>query len=103
MKYLYTNNPDKYCHDFGDNVHGRPVHDSEERNLIDLGWVRDASKLPKTESKEVKETEEESVLSRDELAKSLGISLHDDEGKKLHYKLIDSAIKEAQANEHNEG
>ena len=56
-----------------------------------------------TVKKETKEaTKEESVLSRDDLAESLGISLVDEEGKKLHYKLIDSAIKEAQANEHNE-
>lgn len=105
MKFLYTTNPDKHCHDFKDGTYGRPAHGYELSKLLSEGWVFDVNKLAKESDskKETKEaTKEESVLSRDDLAKSLGISLVDEDGKKLHYKLIDSAIKEAQANEHNE-
>ena len=102
MIYLFTNEPDEHCHEIN-GVYGRPVHNYEKKALISKGWVKNASELSKAESKEVEETEEEAVLSRDDLAESLGIDLFDAEGKKLHYKLIDSAIKEAQANEHNEG
>lgn len=105
MKFLYTNNPDKHCHDFGNGVYGRPVHTSSVAKLLSEGWVRNEKLLAKkSDSKEEakKTTKEESVLNRDELAESLGISLVDDEGKKLHYKLIDTAIKKAQLNEHNE-
>jgi len=104
MQYLYTNNPDKLCHKHK-GAWGRPVNTCDIDDLLAKGWVRNADKLPKESNseEEAKEaTQEESVLSRDELAVSLGINLLDADGKKLHYKLIDSAIKEAQANEHHE-
>ena len=107
MKFLYTTKPDKYCHDFGEGVHGRPVHTSKIKEMLDKGWVRDAKQLTKesgSSKAETKEaTKEKGLLGRDELAKSLDIKLTDDEGKKLHYKLIDGLIEKAQANEHNEG
>lgn len=101
MRFMYTTTPDKHCHDFGNGVYGRPVFQDQEAGLIKKGWVFNENKLPKTEKAE--ETKEEvKNLSRDELAESLGVSLFDEDGKKLHYKLIDRAIKEAQNGEHNE-
>ena len=105
MKFLYTNNPDKYCHDFGEGVHGRPVHTSKIKEMLTNGWVRNAKQLSKESNSKEKTKEapkEKVVLTRNELAESLGVSILDEQGNKLHYKLIDSAIKEAQANEHNE-
>ena len=86
----------------------KPVHTTQQPAYIKDGWSfkKGATHAKESDSKaEAKEApKEESVLSRDELAESLGISLYDEDGKKLHYKLIDSAIKEAQSNgEHNEG
>ena len=106
MKFLYTTNPDKYCHDYGEGVHGRPVHTSKIKEMLAKGWVRNANELSKeSNSKEkAKEAPKEKVilLTCNEVAKSLGVSILDEQGNKRHYKLIDSAIKEAQANEHNE-
>ena len=105
MKFLYTTKPDDHCHDFKDGTFGRPVHTTEMKALIEKGWVRNANELAKESNskKETKEaTKEESVLSRDDLAESLGISLVDEDGKKRHYKLIQADIDKAQADEHNE-
>lgn len=101
MRYLYTNQPDERCHEIN-GVYGRPVFRHEEAKLKKLGWVSNAEQLPKAESKEVKETKKENVLSREELAESLGVSLYDEGGKKRHYKLIQADIEKAQADEHNE-
>jgi len=106
MKFLYTSNPDKFCHDYGEGVHGRPVHTSKIKEMLAKGWVRNAKQLSKESNSKEKAKEapkEKVVLTRNELAESLGVSILDEQGNKLHYKLIDSAIKEAQANEHNEG
>jgi hypothetical protein len=93
MQYLYTNKPDKHCHKVK-GVFGRPVQTCHIEELLKAGWVRDPSKVQTEEKKP----------GRDELALSLGIDLFDEDGNKLHYKLIDSAIKEAQNNvEHKEG
>ena len=101
MRYMYTNKPDDTCHEIN-GVYGRPVFLQEEAKLKKLGWTLNANQLQQTKSEEVKEAEEEAVLSRDELAESLGISLVDEEGKKRHYKLIQADIEKAQADEHNE-
>lgn len=98
MKYLYTDKPDDWCHEIKGfkGVYGKPVHDKDRSNLLKKGWQR----LPE----QVAPIDQEPELDRDELALSLGIDLFDENGKKKHYKLIDSAIKEAQSNvEHKEG
>ena len=102
MRYMYTDKPDETCHEIN-GVYGRPVFNHEESKLKKLGWSLNPNDVRKAESKEVKEAEKESVLSRDELAESLGVSLYDEEGKKRHYKLIQADIEKAQENEHNEG
>ena len=106
MQYLYTTEPDERCKEVSQGIYRRVVQSYQVEELKAKGWVKDASKLTKkSDSKEeAKETaQEESVLTRDELAKSLGIPLHDDEGKKRHYKLIQGDIEKAQADEHNQG
>ena len=105
MKYMYTNEPDKLCHAIN-GVMGRPVGTLEQKKLKLEGWVFDASKLTKesnskAETKEAKK--EESVLTRKEKAAKYGVSVTDENGNKIHYKLLDGLIEEAQANEHNEG
>lgn len=99
MRYMYTNKPTEGCHYFGGSVYGKPVFPNFQERLLIQGWVFDVSKLPETEK--VKETEE-APLSRDERAESLGIPLHDANGKKRHWKLIQGDI-EAHDDEHNEG
>ena len=104
MKYMYTNNPDKLCHAIN-GVMGRPVGTFEQKTLITKGWVFDVNKLAKkSDSKaEAKETKkEESVLTRNEKADKYGVKITDDQGNKIHYKLLDGLIEQAQANEHNE-
>jgi hypothetical protein len=83
----------------------KPVHGYLCAEHLSQGWTYHYVEAKQSNSKkEAKETEKkESVLTRNELAKSLGVAVKDKDGKPLHYKLIDSAIKEAQANEHNEG
>jgi hypothetical protein len=101
MRYLYTNSPDESCHEiYG--VYGRPVHEYEKKGLLAKGWVQNVSELSKTEVEETEEKKDKAT-ERKLLAESLGVAVVDEEGKPLHYKLIDSAIKEAQENEHNQG
>ena len=101
MIYLYTDKPDDTCHEIN-GVYGRPVHSYEKESLLKKGWVKNASQLSKAKSEKAEETKTQAEL-RKELAREFNIPVADSEGKPLHYRLIDSAIKEAQANEHNEG
>ncbi len=105
MKYLFTNNPDDGCHEIN-GVYGRPVHQSQIPKLLRMGWKSNASDLPQAEEVKKEETKVEvkdKATQRKELAISLNVPIVDEDGEPLHYKLIDSAIKEAQeANEHNE-
>ena len=64
----------------------KAVHTAQLKTYLADGWTYHKAE-PKQEPKE---------LSRDELAESLGLNILDEDGKKLHYKLIDSLIKEAQ-------
>ena len=107
MKYMYTNEPDKLCHAIN-GVMGRPVNTSDQKALGAKGWVFDASKLAKKEgggSKETKEAtqEKDGVLTRNEKAAKYGIKITDENGNKIHYKLLDGLIEQAQADEHNQG
>ena len=107
MRYMYTTEPDKLCHAIN-GVMGRPVGTLEQKTLKTKGWVFDASKLAKKESggskAEAKEAtkEKDGVLTRNEKAAKYGIKITDDKGNKIHYKLLDGLIEQAQADEHNE-
>lgn len=100
MKYLYTDKPDEGCHEV-DGVYGRPVHSHQVTKLLRLGWKANVADVPSTK-KSKKETTKDSATIRKELALSLGVAITDENGDPLHYKLIDSAIEKAQADEHNE-
>jgi hypothetical protein len=84
------------------NGQGKAVHNYQFNELKANGWsFSNDSSLVKKEMPSFADLKKD--LSRNELAESLGISMVGEDGKKLHYKLIDSAIKEALADEHHEG
>ena len=45
MKYLYTTNPDKHCHEVAPGVWGRPTHTTEQPKLRKAGWVYHINEL----------------------------------------------------------
>lgn len=100
MKYLYTDKPGEGCHEVN-GVYGRPVHSHQVTKLLRAGWKANPADLPKAKESK-KEAKKDSATMRKELALSLNVAITDDNGDPLHYKLIDSAIEKAQANEHNE-
>lgn len=58
MKYLYTTNPDKHCHEVAPGVWGRPAHTSEQAKLRKLGWVDSIHKLKEADHGLRKDEEE---------------------------------------------
>ena len=104
MKYMYTNEPDELCHAIN-GVMGRPVGTLEQKTLKLKGWVFDASKVKESNRKaEAKEApkEEDGLLTRNEKAAKYGVKITDENGNKIHYKLLDGLILKAQSNEHKE-
>lgn len=81
----------------------KPVQEYMCSVLLKEGWTYHRAETKESDSKEETEEVKDKATARKELAESLGVAVVDEEGKPLHYKLIDSAIKEAQENEHNEG
>lgn len=96
MIYLYTKTKTEDVHEVKAGIYGRPVHTHEIKKLMSKGWARNPADLLDIEPPKPEKT-------REEVAEELGISIYDEDGKKLHYKLIDSAIQEHLKNEHNEG
>ena len=87
MKYMYTDKPDDTCHKIN-GVYGRPVNTQEQLKLKAKGWK---FKPEEVEKKEVKK--EPVKLSIPEQAKALGIDTVDEDGKKIHYKLLAKSIE----------
>lgn len=108
MRYLYTNNPDEWCHKVADGVYGKPVQASQQAALMAKGWKLKPEQIEvsneKSKSQEsTEEATQEKVLSRDEQAELLSIPLIDDEGNKRHWKVVQADIDKALSDEHNEG
>ena len=51
MQYLYTNDPDKDCHEVSPGVFGRPVHTSEQPKLKRRGWAMDPGAVTPAQKK----------------------------------------------------
>lgn len=100
MKYLYTTDPDDFCHEI-EGVYGRPAHDDEVKRLLAEGWKRHAHELQQVSEIEDEEEADESKengqeLTLEEKASLLGIDLFKDDGKKKHHKTLAKEIREAE-------
>lgn len=78
MRYMYTNKPDKTCHEIN-GTYGRPVNRTEERVLSRLGW---------TLQPVVKKAEK----SMKEQALELGLPVEEN-GKPIHHKTLAKMIE----------
>jgi hypothetical protein len=45
MRYLYTTEPDKHCHEVEKGIYGRPVHTSGQSKLLKAGWSNSVESL----------------------------------------------------------
>jgi hypothetical protein len=88
MRYMYTTEPTEDCHQF-DGVWGKPVHTSEQKKLLKLGWRFDPNGLrnERQEAKQEGQRQEESVDTEEDVLEEARQLYEEQFGKRPHHKM----------------
>tara|TARA_R110000803_G_scaffold108251_1_gene176507 strand:- start:9 stop:314 length:306 start_codon:yes stop_codon:yes gene_type:complete len=89
MRYLYTNEPDKHCHEVEKGIYGRPVHTSDQSKLLRAGWSNSVEALRGTDHVRIeKETNEKASQETEVSERDVWAAAYEHKlGAKPHHKM----------------